>query len=66
MIKLKNDEICFSTSNNYIQIIQLFERWKSININIRFQTKTDISAYNLIYLSGNNENILFINQNKIY
>ena len=80
LIKLDNDRICFSTSNNFIQIIQLYENnnYTNYNYKIMFQVRLNFNAYNLLYLnrerniekkiSTKNEvdQILFTNNNSIY
>ena len=66
IIKLQNDKICFSTSNKYLQIIELFVNINYINMAIKFQFKLPIEAYNLLYLEGNNNKIIFMNKNIIY
>ena len=49
LIKLDNDRILFSTSNNFIQII-IFDNGK--NFQIEFQVYLNFPAYNLLYLKG--------------
>ena len=65
LIKKDNNEICFSTNNNFIQIIKLFQN----NYKIIFQVQLTISAYNLLYLNSTEndvDKIMFTNRNYIY
>ena len=50
LIKLDGDKICFSTSNNFIQIIKLV--LNNNKFKIKFQTHLDFCAYNLLYIHG--------------
>ena len=48
LIKLKNNEILFSTSNNFVQIIELVNYNKKFKI--KFQVQLNFCAYNLLYV----------------
>ena len=65
LIKKDNNEICFSTNNDFIQIIKLFQN----NYKIIFQAQFTVSAYNLLYLNSTEndvDKIMFTNKNCIY
>ena len=76
LIELNNNCVLFSTSNNFIQLIELLDENKRFKI--KFQVHINFCAYNLLYfeneksLQKNNEDdinvdrIIFINKNSIY
>ena len=80
LIKLDFDRVCFSTSNNFIQIIKLYENnnYTNYNYKVMFQVRLNFNAYNLLYLNRERniekkittkndvDQILFTNNNSIY
>ena len=53
LIKLKKNRILFSTSNNFIQLIEFFEENKKYKI--KFQVQFNFCAYNLLYIEKEKE-----------